>query len=118
MKRSDRLRRRAPLRIDTVRGEAYDVDGLKLVPLARIVSLGKARATIGSRAVRGWAGGFVRIRPLAVVVQTGEGEQRIRITDGTAFALWGLLGASVAITLFFAAVRWLVRRLRRQRARG
>jgi len=112
MESSDGGARGRPLRVNTVRGEPYYVGGRKLIPITRIVSFGKAKGTIGNNRVSGWGGGFVRITPLAVVEETAKGEHRIPITDATALALRGLFGAAVVITLFFAALRWLARRLR------
>jgi uncharacterized spore protein YtfJ len=101
------------LKLRTVRGEPYYVGGRKLIPVVRIVSFGKARATIGTEQSGGWASGVVWIKPLAVVEADAEGERRIPITDATASAVYGLLGLTLAMTLFLAAVRWLGRRLRR-----
>ena len=41
------------LRVQTVRGEPYEVRGRRLVPLARVVSLGRARATVGTHRLEG-----------------------------------------------------------------
>lgn len=100
-------------KIRTVRGEPYYIAGRKLIPVVRIVSFGRARATIGTEQSGGRAVGFVWIKPLAVLEADGEGERRIPITDATASAVYGLLGSALALTLFLAAVRWLGRRLRR-----
>jgi hypothetical protein len=102
--------RPALFRVSTVRGEPYSVKGRKLIPVVRIVSFGKASATIGTRLIGGRGSGFVWVRPLAVVEETPEGERRIPVTDGTAKAVRRLLGGVVAITVALAAVRWLVRR--------
>lgn len=99
--------------IKTVRGEPYYVDGRELVPVARIVSFGKARATIGPDQVGGRGGGFVWIKPLAVLEVTPTGERRIAIQDGTAAAIRGMLAATISIALLFTVIRWLVRRQRR-----
>jgi hypothetical protein len=105
--------RPALFRVKTVRGEPTYVGGRKLIPVVRIVSFGRARATVGTRRIGAWGGGFVWIMPLAVVEETPEGERRIAVTDGTAAAVRRLLGLAVTISLAFAAVRWLVRRSRR-----
>jgi uncharacterized spore protein YtfJ len=105
--------KRRRLRIETVRGEPIHIQGRSLTPEARIVSFGRARGTIGSQRIGGWATGFAHITPLAVIEETGEGERRIATTDATAMALWGLLGAAMAIVLFFPTIRWLARRARR-----
>ena len=99
-------------RVRTVRGEPYTFGGRELIPVVRVVSFGKARATVGTRQVGGRGGGFVWIQPLAVLEVTPAGERRIALRDGSAAAMRGMLAAAVAMTLFFAAVRWLARRMR------
>lgn len=101
------------LRLRTVRGEPYYIAGRKLIPVVRIVSFGRARATIGTEQSGGRAVGFAWIKPLAVLEADAEGERRIPIADATASAVYGLLGLTLAMTLFLSAVRWLGRRLRR-----
>jgi uncharacterized spore protein YtfJ len=83
---------------------------MTLVPEARIVSFGRARATIGADQVSGSGMGFSRITPVAVVVVAPEGEKRIAVVDATASAVWRLAGMAAAIVLFCAGVRWLARR--------
>jgi uncharacterized spore protein YtfJ len=101
------------LRVKAVRGDPYFVDGRELVPVARVVSFGKARATIGTGQVGGRGGGFVWIKPVAVLEVTPTGERRIAIQDGTAAAIRGMVAATISITLHFTAIRWLARRKRR-----
>jgi len=101
------------LRVKTVRGDPYYVDGRELIPVVRVVSFGKARATIGTRQVGGRGGGFVWIKPLAVLEVTPTGERRIAIQDGTAAAVRGMLAAMISMTLLFTAIRWLARRKRK-----
>jgi uncharacterized spore protein YtfJ len=100
-------------RVATVRGEPYHVAGRKLIPVARILSFGKARATIRADQVSGWGMGFVRITPLAVVEETEEGERCISVIDETGVALRGMLGGAVAILLIFTTIRWLSRHWRK-----
>lgn len=118
MAEQDQAAAPGPLRVETVRGEPYHVGGRVLIPVARFVTYGRASATIGSDRVGGWGGGFVRVVPVAVVEETAEGERSIAVTDATSAALRRLLGAAVAVGLFFTAVRWLARRLRRANAEG
>ena len=113
---SGKVARPALLQVKTVRGEPYSVGGRKLIPVVRIVSFGKARATVGTQRIGGRGSGFVWIRPLAVLEETPKGERRIAVTDGTAAAVRGLLGVAVAITLSLAAIRWLVRWTRKTSA--
>jgi uncharacterized spore protein YtfJ len=116
--RGEKAVRPRPFRIETVRGQPVHVGERTLIPVARIVSFGKARGTIGTDRIGGWGVGFAWVTPVAIVEETPEGERRTPIADGTAAALRSLLGAAVATTLFFTAVRWLVRRRRAARAVG
>jgi uncharacterized spore protein YtfJ len=107
-----------PLNVETVRGEPYYIGGRKLIPLARIVSLGNARATIGSRGIGGWAGGAAWIKPLAVLEETPAGERRIPIADRTAATIRRQLAMAAIVVFFFVALRRLASRLRAARMRG
>lgn len=115
MRPDDKCPKQPGFRATTVRGEPYHVAGRKLIPVARILSFGKARATIRAHQVGGWGMGFVQITPLAVVEETEEGERYISVTDETSAALRGMLGGAVAIVLVFSTIRWLARRWRRAR---
>ena len=97
------------LRVKTVRGDPYDVGGRELIPVVRVVSFGKASGTIGTRQVGGRGGGFVWIKPVAILEVTPTGERRIAIQDGTAAAMRGMFAAMVSMTLLFTAIRWLAR---------
>ena len=99
-----------PFRLETMRGEPYVVGERKLTPLARVVTWGKARATIGTDRVTGWGSGFARITPLAFLEETDKGEVRIPVTDSTAIALRGMLLAAAGLALFFTAIRLLAGR--------
>lgn len=103
-------------RVQTVRGEPYHVGGRTLTPVVRFVTFGKARATVGAWRIGGWGGGLARLTPVAIVEQTAQGEQRIPITDTTSAAVQGLLTATLAVTLFCTAARWLIGRKRRAAA--
>jgi len=112
--RAERAGRNGRFRVERVRGEPYEVGGWRLIPVARIASFGKAKATIGTKQVSGWAGGFARVTPLAVVAETPEGERQIAITDRASQAVRGMVLGAVAMLLFFGLIRWLVRRNRAQ----
>ena len=103
------------LRVKTVRGEPYNVGGRELIPVVRVVSFGQARGTVGTRHVGGRGGGFVWIKPLAVIEVTPDGERRIPIQDGTAAATRGMLVAAISMTLLFTAIRWLARWIKASR---
>jgi hypothetical protein len=110
--------RLGPLRFKTVCGEPYDIGGRKFVPVVRIISLGRARATIGTKGISGRGAGLVWIRPLALVEETPDGERRIDIVNETAAAVRGRLGIALGLALLFAAIRWWARWRRRARSRG
>ena len=63
---------RGPFRLHVVRGEPYYIDGRTLIPEARFLSFGKARATIRGHSIGGWGMGFVRVSPLAMIEETVE----------------------------------------------
>jgi uncharacterized spore protein YtfJ len=102
-----------PFRLKTVRGEPYLVGGRKIVPVVRILSSGRARATIGTRGVSGRGAGFVWIKPVAVIEETPDGERRIPITDGTGATVRALLGGALGLALCCAALRRWARRRQR-----
>jgi uncharacterized spore protein YtfJ len=107
------ITRPALFRVETVQGEPYYVGGRKLVPVVRILTFGKARATVGTHRMGGWGSGLVWIKPVALLVEAPEGERRIAITDGTATAMRGTFGVAATIILFLVAIRWLMRRVRK-----
>ncbi len=96
-------------RVKTIRGDPYYVGERELIPEARVISFGKARGTVGDKQVSGRGGGFVWIKPLAVIEVTSGGERRIPVQAGTAAAMRGMLTVTIAMTLLLASIRWLVR---------
>ncbi len=99
-------------RLRTVRGEPYTVGGRVLIPVARIISFGKANATVGTTQVSGGGGGFVWVKPLAVLEVTPAGERRIGLHDSTAAAIRSMLVAAIVVAVFASAIRLLARRKR------
>lgn len=110
MKKGEAAIRPKTFRTETVCGEPYHIEGRKLTPVARVVTFGKAKGTIGADAVSGFGGGFVRVTPLAILEETDEGERRIPLTDATSNAVKGMVVAVLAVTFVSIAIRWLVRR--------
>ena len=98
-----------PVQVQTVRGEPYEVHGRRLVPLARIVSLGRARGTIGTHRLEGQGWGAAYVKPLSVIEEAPNGERRRRVAvyDGTTRALLAMVLAAVGFTLLLAAIRWV-----------
>jgi uncharacterized spore protein YtfJ len=100
-----------PLQVKTVHGEPIRVGDRTLIPVVRVVSFGRARATIGKRGYGGWGMGFAWVRPVAMLVDMPHGQERIRIVDGTSVAVRRLVWLAVGITALFTAVRWSVQRV-------
>ncbi len=101
---------RGPFRWEIVRGEPYHIAGHTLTPVARVISFGKARGTVGTDEVRGWGVGFGSVTPLAIIKETKDGERRIPIPDTTAATTQRMLGIALALTLLGTVIRWLIRR--------
>jgi len=76
-----------------------------LTPVARLISFGRAKATIGTHETGGWGVGLARIAPVAVEVERDGEVRRIAIRDHTAEMLRFLCGLAVAMTLFFTGLR-------------
>lgn len=100
------------VRVQTVRGEPFEVRGRRLIPVARVVSLGRARGTVGTHHLGGWGWGLASVKPLSMIVETPSSGyiMTVALRDGTSRALWGLYAAAVGATLLLAAVRWLARK--------
>jgi uncharacterized spore protein YtfJ len=109
---SEQRESRKPFRIETVRGEPYRVGGRTLVPEARVVTFGRARATIGSRQVGGWNGAYVQVTPTAIIEETPDGERRIPMVSATAQATRSLAAIGIAVVLVLTLVQLIARILR------
>jgi hypothetical protein len=101
------------LRSQVVRGEPYEIGGRTLTPEVRIVSLGRAKATIGTRQHGGWGFAFTWVIPTALIEETEDGERRLPIPDPTGSALRGMWASAVALVVFFMTIRWLAGRLKK-----
>jgi hypothetical protein len=91
--------RRAPYRVETVRGTPIHVSGRTLVPVARVVSATSHHATIRRQTVEARGAGVVRVRPLHLV-QVWEGDHGVLpVPDVTARTIAAMLLAGLAIAL-------------------
>jgi uncharacterized spore protein YtfJ len=97
--------------VRTIEGDPFSVAGKKFTPVARVYSFGKASGTIG-KGLSGWCTTWARIKPIAMLVETEEGVERVAITDGTGLALRGIFSAAVGLTLLLTIVRIIARRQR------
>jgi hypothetical protein len=83
--------------VETHAGEPIEVGNSKIVPLAKVVRIQK----------NGWLGGVIWNRPVAVVVQTGDGEEIvIPVRDVTRIAQLAIFGSG----LFVILMAWLITR--------
>lgn len=89
--------RRAPYRVETVRGTAIRVSGRTLVPVARVVSAASHRATVRERAVEGRGAAIVRVRPLHLIELQGDHRAVLPIEDLTARTIAAILLAAAAV---------------------
>jgi hypothetical protein len=101
-----------PLMTETVEGKPVRVGERELVPLVQVTTYARRHAFIGSDRLAGRGGGFVRLRPIAILERDAAGEHRIPIHNRTARALGGLLLAALIIPLLLALAVHLTRRLR------
>ena len=97
-------------RVRIIHGEPYEVGGHTLIPVARVVSMGKARGNVGTSQISGWAGGFARIVPVAILARTEEGDRRIAVVDATRNLVGVLVAVGLISTLILAIVRRIARR--------
>ncbi|MBN1976648.1 MAG: hypothetical protein JW918_04525 [Anaerolineae bacterium] len=97
--------------IEIVEGEPVRVAERELVPVVRVETEVQRRAFVGSSGVAGEGEGFVRLRPIAILVRSGMGERRIPVHDRTAQWLGGLLLAALVVpALMIIAERIMHRR--------
>jgi hypothetical protein len=73
-----------PYRLETIRGTPIRVLGRTLVPVARVISVTRHRATIREHAVGGRGSGYVLVQPLHVIDVHGDRDLILPIPDLTA----------------------------------
>ena len=99
-------KRRRPVMSEMIAGEPIQVGERRLVPLVQVTTRGQRRALVGADRVTGEGWGFVRLRPVAVLERSEEGERRLPIQDKTAQWMGGFLLAAFIIPLLLGvAVR-------------
>ena len=104
------VREPGPLVTKIIEGEPIRVGERELVPLLRVTTYARRRAFVGFDRLAGQGGGFVHLRPVAVLERHKGRERRIPIKDQTAQALSGLLLAAFIIPLLLAVAVRLVRK--------
>ena len=102
--------RRNPVTSTIVEGEAIHAGERELTPLVRVTAYTRRQAHVGSDWLSGWGGGFVRMRPIAIIERSEAGERRIPIRDKTAQMLGGLFLAAIIIPLLLGLAVLLMRK--------
>ncbi len=76
---------------ETVQGDPIPVGEREIIPVVEVTAYAKRRALVGDRRLYGQGGGFVRLKPIAIIERGPTGERRIPIRDKTTQILGGLL---------------------------
>ncbi len=84
---------------ETMLGETVTVDDVAVTPQSQALT------------VRWPRGGWVWNRPVAVLVECGEEEERIPVVDATRMAQLGLFGLSLVFAIL-GLVMWMMERSR------
>jgi uncharacterized spore protein YtfJ len=91
-----------PISVKTLKGEPITVGEKEIVPLARVISVSIGR----------W-GGFVRIKPVAVLETTLQGVRRIPIPDATMRVLAAIFLAGLMLPLMLVKLAAILLKPRR-----
>jgi len=102
--------RHNPLTSTIVEGEAIHVGERELTPLVRVTAYTRRQAHVGSDWLSGRGGGFVRMRPIAILERSEAGERRIPIGDKTTQMLGGMFLAAFIIPLLLGLAVLLMRK--------
>ena len=98
-----------PLRFQMVRGERMALAGVRVVPVATVLSLTSRKGFVGPDRIGAHGFRFVRVQPVALLEER-QGVRRVLIlADWSRLIVLGLLASAVATWL---ATRSLSRRLR------
>lgn len=93
------MRARSPYRREVVHGTPIRTRGHTLIPVARIVSLVRHRATIRDRRIEGEGSGFVRVQPLHVIDVWEGGNRMLPVRDVTTQAIGQMALVAAIISL-------------------
>jgi hypothetical protein len=102
--------RHSPLMTETVRGDPIQVRGRELVPLVRVTSRVRRRASVGGGGVSGAGWGFVYMRPIAILDRNGAGVHRLPVRSETARSILWLFVVSLIVPLIALLLIYLSRR--------
>ena len=103
------VEKRGPLMRGVVEGKPIRVAGRELVPVVRLTTHARRRASVGTDRLTGQGWGFVHMQPVAILERDEAGERRIPIQDKTPQVLSGLLLVAFIIPLLLAVAVRLTR---------
>jgi uncharacterized spore protein YtfJ len=96
---------------ETVQGDPILVGEREIIPIVQVTAYAHRRALVGDRQLSGQGGGFVRLKPVAIIERGPAGERRIPIRDETV----QLLGAFLLTALIVPLILMLAVQLMRKR---
>jgi hypothetical protein len=109
---------KGPWLTELVEGDALVVEGRELVPLVRVTSWVRRRASLGDEGIEGQGYGFVHMKPVAILEERDDGELRHQIRNGTASVLGWLAVAALVIPGMAILLIYLWRKLDDERSQG
>jgi hypothetical protein len=104
---------RGPWQTELVEGDPLPVEGRELVPLVRVTTRVRRRASLHSDGVGGQGSGLVHMRPVAILDRGEDGRvhERHQIRSRTARAIGGLALTALLVPCLAMVLVYLGRRL-------
>lgn len=103
---------KGPLQIRTARGTPIHVYGRTFVPIARVISLVKHRATVRKTGYEAAGWGAMWVKPLAVVEHDGDETHTMLIPNVTATVLREMATVALVLPMLCLTAISLARRIR------
>ena len=108
-------RQKGPLVTQLIEGDPLQVHGRELVPLVRMTTSVRRRASLHGDSVTGQGHGFVYMKPVAIL-DRGEEERRHRIPSQTAHTMAWLAVVAALVPWLAMLLVYLARRVRERPA--
>jgi len=112
-----------PAKVKTMQGESIVIGEKEFTPVAKVVSFVRRSGTVKEKALFGGGGGFVLIKPTAVIEASPQGfalkglgpkgRRRIAVRDETRRGLMGMLAIALALPILLELAARLIERRRR-----
>jgi hypothetical protein len=90
---------RAPYRAETIHGTPIQVLDRTLIPVARVTSVTRHRATIREHSIEGTGSAIIRVRPLCLIEAHRDDDMVFPIQDITARTVSAMAWAAIAVAL-------------------